>query len=115
MEDNYFLFMCVREDWVYSAAVLLNVKARSYRQQENESCMSAILRSKNGKYKDLESCNYLADPIRLNGNYHLIKVSEDELDLQSIFDLSGSVKDKLNGSTKLFHASCSLLEYPNCP
>lgn len=81
------------------------MKALSNRQQENESCMSTILKSMNDKYKDLESCNYLEDPIRLNDNYHLIRGSDEALALQSIFDLSASVNDKLNGSTKLFQSS----------
>ena len=45
------------------------------------------------------------EPNMTNRNYHLIKGSEEALALQSIFDLSGSVNDKLNGSTKLFQSS----------
>lgn len=45
------------------------------------------------------------EPNMTSRNYHLIKGSEEALALQSIFDLWGSVKDKLNGSTKLFQSS----------
>ena len=45
------------------------------------------------------------EPNMTSRNYHLIKGSEEALALQSIFDLSGSVNDKLNGSTKLFQSS----------
>jgi len=45
------------------------------------------------------------EPNMTSRNYHLIKGSEEALALQSIFDLLGSVNDKLNGSTKLFQSS----------